>query len=111
MTKFECHESRVRLFLLVLFIGILSIGAGAQTNLIVDEYLKIRPLVSTRKDVERTLGKKDDDRIMVKYLTDNWVVVITYSNGQCSDHVSWAFPKDAVDEVFFVPLERAKLLP
>ena len=86
---------RVLLLMLVTFIG-----AEAQQGLIPAEYLKIKPGVSTRADVEQLLSKKESDQDFVEYEKKHFTVSVSYSSGSCRTS-PLGLPEGTVDQVHY----------
>lgn len=94
-------------FLLILSIILqFNIKTNAQDD-ILNQLKAIKVISSTRKDVEKILGKGEDKDIWTFYYYSNESVQITYSNGKCSG--GWLAPKNHVIRVRASFLEDRKL--
>lgn len=65
------------------FILVMGVTSNGQEGLIPAKYLKIKPGVSTRADVEKLFSKKESDQTFVEYNTRDFLVSVSYSTGSC----------------------------
>lgn len=80
----------------------------ATTNLLAKPWREIVPLVSTRSDVERLLGKPNN---YGRYDFEDERVYISYADGKCknSQRCECLVPKDTVINIYTVVYSGAKL--
>ena len=74
---------------------------------ILDRLKELKPMISTREDVEKLLGKGEDRDVWTTYRYDKETVDITYSDGKCVK--GWLAPKDIVIEIYINFLDDRKL--
>lgn len=73
---------------------------SAQESLLAEKYLKVKPTISTREDVERLYGKEPVKHFYALYETKDAIIEIEYSEGDCdTDDYKWSVPKWVVKEV------------
>jgi hypothetical protein len=90
-----------------LVISAFSISLCAQTSLIAEKYLKIKPAVSTREDVEKLLGKNNSKEYTVLYFIGDETIQIEYSDENCSPKPEGSmFPEWRVKAAFYVQREK-----
>jgi hypothetical protein len=100
------------------FILISGLSLYAQTP---DWYIKlkqVKPVESTKTDVEKNFGVADKTRVIdgstrifsSYYLTDGWLT-ITYSNGKCQPNQDFGYDilKETVETVYFTAKKPVKL--
>ncbi len=103
-------KTATQLYCTAIIIGLLIVSTSAQTNLIAKKYLKIKPTISTRDDVEKLLGKSDPKQYTVLYQTTDSVIRITYSSGDCNTRaMAWGIPEWKVERVSYVPRDEYPL--
>ncbi len=74
----------------------------------------IKPLVSTRSDVEKILNSSSDDPYdLVAYQLKNAKLIVTYSMGRCleNDRSEWDVPKGVVTDFSYFPFEFERFQP
>jgi hypothetical protein len=100
----------LRVGLILVVIQLTSFSTFSQANLIPNKYLKIRPGVTTRIDVEKIYGKNSSADAIIIYKWTEYNVAITYSESTCdSSDVPWAFPVGIVEEISYHPNESKPL--
>jgi hypothetical protein len=77
----------MKIIVSLFMISLLSCATNAE------EWRGIKPLYSTRQDVESLIGKPIE---FSTYVIGNEVARITYSNGFCASSKDWNVPKDTV---------------
>lgn len=84
-------------------LAVLPSLALTQSNLISEEFGKIRPGISTREDVALILGETVDDGSRLVYESGNLFAAIDYETRVCgSGAVPWAAPKGVVTGVRYI---------
>jgi hypothetical protein len=98
---------------LILLIAITSVTSpvSGQAKLIADQYLRIKPSISTKADVETILGIADTTAKMATYITGDESVWVFYSSGACGEKNGgpWNLPEWTVTEVSYSM--RDKIVP
>lgn len=91
----------INIILVVNIILICSLTTKAQDE-ILGRLKDLKPMISTREDVETVLGEGENRGNRVVYHYDKQTVKFTYSDGKCVE--KWFAPKDTVVEiiVFFI---------
>ncbi|MGI8493851.1 MAG: hypothetical protein ACR2L1_00885 [Pyrinomonadaceae bacterium] len=69
-----------------------------------EEWRGIKPLHSTRADVERLLGQPTERYGLSYYVLENQRVSVHYSDGECSSPSDWSVPKDTVVSINISPV-------
>lgn len=69
----------------------------------IEKWLKIKPIISTRKDVEKIFGKADDESIdSASYYKKNITIEVMYSRGNCKQYKhDYDVPTDTVIEIHY----------
>jgi hypothetical protein len=110
MKRFFTHTIFIRFCFTIIIIGLSVASLASQTNLISEKYLKIKPVVSTRDDVEKLLAKGNLKRYNVIYQATDETISIDYSSGGCdSSNKKWGVPEWTAEKVFYVPRDEHPL--
>ena len=82
---------------------VFSISINAQ-NLIAEKYLKVKPGISTREDVEKIFGKhyaNGYDKYTAYYRSNEVVFSVYYSDGKCNlEYDDWNLSEWTVEGVY-----------
>lgn len=83
-------------------------GVYAQQNLIKDEFLAIRPGISTKQDVRDKYGELEIVNYSSRITKDFQMTRIDYARGDCAIS-AWSFPAWVVEKVIIFPRDAKTL--
>lgn len=98
---------KLKSILFILSIILISKPIIKAQSEILEQLKKLKPMVSTREDVEKFLGKGEDRENRTVYHNEKETVRITYSDSNCVE--GWLAPEDTVIKIQIRFLDDRKL--